>query len=479
MKMKRRNREGAALLVVVISMIAAGLIGAALLSMATSARYERVTFGITNRAYYLAESGAAYVRARMMSDTNYPPRDYRHAPITNTMANGDQFIVTAMRTNIYLVTTNGGVTNVSMSMHTFATSVGIADPGTALEARQQIFFDIVSRGISSEDLDDLEESLVLFEGDAGKPDYNDEMWNEDGFSKVEVKDTGPSQGIALVPKVDKGNMEGRLALNWQDKPGLSSAMMSIYEAKDNLLGYDMQVKLAYFPNVPSTHLMLGLSFRLHENTEKCYGLSFFRSDATTSDKNLAKDAPWVLNLDANLAALRGTNFHLILWFRANADAPIELINSRPMPSNFMYLNKGAYEMKYYNTMLVKLREEYTDSNKTGRVNKISAYLATTNTYPVWPNYYSTNAIWQENTTVFPPGSAPVLWSGVPIPPATGNTVTNNDSRITSEGFATNQNAEFGVHLFYDRNSNNENFFRDLSIRFDVEGIPYSGTQIQW
>lgn len=456
---KQQRCEGAALMVALIAMIGAALVGAALLSTSTGARLERVRFGMNNRAYYLAESGAAYVRAQRVMVTNALPSG------TYSLENGDQFMV---------------VTWTNTDGHVIIRSTGIANPGTSLEARRQVHFDLAESGLLEVQVAAMQQELVLFEGSEGKPDYKEEMWDESGFSKVEVKDTGPSQGIALVPKVDKDDMYGRLALNWQDKPTLSNTMMTVYRAGDNLLGYDMQVKLAYFPNVPSTHLMMGLSFRLHADTEETYGLSFFRSDAATSDKDLEKNAPWVLKLDAPFRALRGTNFHMALWYRASAEAAIQLINARPVPVEFLYLFNGSYELSYYNTLLLQLREKYTDETKTARVNQVVAYLASTNTYPVWPNYNSTNALWQENATCFPPStSAPLQWSGSPLSPATGDTITNIDARVTSEGFATNQNAEFGVHLFYDRNSNNENFFRDLAIRFDLEGVNYGGSQIQW
>ena len=45
------SKNGAALVVVVLSMIAAGLVGTAILSKTASSRYERIQFGLANRAY--------------------------------------------------------------------------------------------------------------------------------------------------------------------------------------------------------------------------------------------------------------------------------------------------------------------------------------------------------------------------------------------------------------------------------------------
>ena len=196
MSARENRRNGAVLVVVVLSMIAAAVVGAAILAKATSARYERVQFGIANKAYYLAESGAAYVCARAAAEIYYPPFA-GHPPITNVLANGDWFIVTAYRTNVMTVTTNAGVTNVASALHNIGTSIGVAHPGTALEARRQIHFDMLVSGKMIDDFPGDEGSLMT--GDPAKPDYHDDMFAETGASKVEIKDTGPSQGIAVPP----------------------------------------------------------------------------------------------------------------------------------------------------------------------------------------------------------------------------------------------------------------------------------------
>ncbi|HPT16384.1 MAG TPA: hypothetical protein PK388_03795, partial [Kiritimatiellia bacterium] len=130
MSAREYRRNGAVLVVVVLSMVAAGIVGAAILAKATSARYERVQFGVANKAYYLAESGAAYVCARAAAEIYYPPMNTSHPPYTNVLANGDWFIVTAYRTNVLTVTTNAGVTNFASALHNIGTSIGVAHPGT-------------------------------------------------------------------------------------------------------------------------------------------------------------------------------------------------------------------------------------------------------------------------------------------------------------------------------------------------------------
>lgn len=477
MKATHASREsGATLLIAVISLMAAATVGAGILAVATSSRHERVTLGITNRAYYLAESGAAYVRARSEQELDYPPFE-GHAPLTNTFPNGDQFIVSAYRTNVLVTTTNpAGEVVVTPSLHTIATSVGLANPGTALSSRQQIQFDML---VSGKSLDAFNTGVILFEGDFKSPDYRDELFTETGMSKVEVKDTGPSRGIAITPKLDNATGEGLMTLDWRNQSTLSNLLLYAYRAKDDLLSYAIQVKLAYFPNVPSSHFMMGLSFRLREDTGATYGLSFFRSQTNDLDK-VEKNAPWVNLLDDRFNLLCGTNFYLVLWHRASAGAEITLINSRKLPETFLQVDGDEVELAYNNTLLLQLDERYTDAARTNRENHIVAYLATTNHYAAWPNYAATNALWQGDDTAFPASNyAPVTWDQSPYAPATGNMITNTDHRITSAGFAIDQPAEIGLHLFYDRNSANETFLRDLAIDLGSIGSEFGGTQIQW
>jgi len=468
MNTRHPSQSGSALVVVVLSMLAAGLLGTAILAMATSSRYERVQYSIANRAYYLAESGASYVRARAQMDPAYPPLG-GHPPVTNTLANGDQFVVSAFLTNITVSTVENGVTTTVSALHILARSIGIANPGSAIEARRQIYFDMLKSGL---DLTPFQTNLTFFSGNPAKPDVNTDMLNVEGFSKLEVKDTGPAQGIALAPKVDKVDGEGHISFNWSSKPSLASLLLAAYGSQNQLLSYDVQIKMGYFPNVPSTHYMMGLSFRLHEDTGQTYGLSFFHSETNESDDDLETDAPWVLDLDANFNSLRGTNTHLVLWSRDAEGSTLRLINHRRLPESFLYLEKGTWELAYYSTLLLQLDEVYTDASGTNRENRMTVYLVTTNSSPVWPSYDPTNAVWQETAAWFPPSDmAPVIWNN--------GVITNTDSRITSAGFADNPNAEFGIHLFYDRNSANENFFRDYAIRLDSTGSPYGGTEIQW
>ncbi len=126
---------------------------------------------------------------------------------------------------------------------------------------------------------------------------------------------------------------------------------------------------------------------------------------------------------------------MVLWYRSAPGATLHLINSHRLPTGYLYLDKGDYELGYYHTLLLQLDEVYVDASRSNRENRIVAYLATTNQNPIWPNYHTTNAVWQENAANFP---APIAWDQNPYSPATGNATTSIDVRITVRRFPLRQ-----------------------------------------
>ncbi len=468
MKAHPQRKTGAALVVVVLSMVAAGLVGTAILAMATSSRYERVQFGITNRAYYLAESGAAYVRARREIDPFYFP-----SIETNLMANGDRFVVSAYPVS-FVVTNADGTTY--EAWHVVGDSIGVAHPNTTFESVQQIHFDMHETGY-------VPSASELF---SDENSFNFDLWNLDNIdaTDVHIKDTGPSEGPAVNLVVDRPEFAGQITLDWvnnTDIVDLGRAWATHGGTGAGRLSYDLQLKVQTFENVPSLHYMMGLSFRLRDGGES-YGLSFFRSMTNDGAKAIA-DAdrpPWANRIDADFQALRGTNSYVVLWYRANTNAPIRLITSRQIRvSDHLYetdLYDGVYEITNYCTLLLQLDEVYTDGSHTNRANHIVAYVEPPSVNPKWPNFSATNAVWQENPTNYP---APITWDQLPISPATGTLTNVVDARITSRNFDVLQPPEIGLHIFYDRGGANETFFKDFAIRLEGFSSPHGGTQIQW
>lgn len=466
----QRNDRGAALVVVVLSMIAAGLVGTAILAMATSSRYERVQYGITNQAYYLAESGAAYVRARRESNIFYFPHFE-----TNVLANSNLFVVTA--DPVSFIYTNAAGT-VYEAWHVVGHSTGIARPGQTFESVQRVYFDMHEKGFAPS-------TGELFSDETR---FNFDLWDLHNIdpSDIRVFDTGPSDGPAVNLVVDRPDFEGQISLNWTANKDVVD-MASAWETHGGLgagrLSYDAQLKLQTFENVPSLHYMMGISFRLRSNGEH-YGLSFFRSMTNDGQKAIA-DAnrpPWArdANMDENFQVLRGTNSYAVLWYRANSSAPLRLINSRRLlPEDDLFetdLYDGVYEITNYCTLLLQLDEVYTDGSYTNRENHIVAYMEPPSVNPVWPTFSATNAVWQENATHY---LQPITWDQNSYSPASGTHTNVVDSRITSRDFGTLEPPEIGLHIFYDRNAANETFFRDFALRLEGFSSPHGGTEIQW
>jgi len=447
-------KSGSILIVVLFSLLAAGLIGVAALRVSTSSRYERVGYSMSNRAHYLAESGASYVRSRRQLDKTFLPI----TPMTLTLDNQDQFTVVASLTNrIDDATTN-------LHQHLLVTSVGIVNPGSALEARKQLHFDISERGLDTNALP------ITFIDDKGK--FNEDLWDLDGVV-ARVMSTGPSGDD---PALQLQGEEGQMNLAWQDKPSLD--LVQVWSYYGGLLSYDMQAKTQPFDtgdqSAYSEHYMLGLSFRVNTNNGSCYGLSFFRS----LNKKPSPGIKWPVQLPAEFQALRGTNIHVVLWHRPSDIGSVTnyvLIKSRRLaPSDGLLVwrqlnpsQPGSWELRDYATLLLELKEKYA-SGSTNRENHISVYTQNPDVYPRWADGDPVHAEWQENTNKFP---HKLTWDS-------GESEVV-DSRSTSAGFGTIKPNEVAIHVFYDMPGASKQFFDDFALRVPFTGNPYGGTQIQY
>ena len=114
----RSKKRGIALVAVCLSMIAAGVLGVALLSSITTARHQRLDFDTGTRAFYAAESGRSYAYSRKAANPYYIPVG------TFLLESGEQFMLSSV-----LVDTN-----------LLVTSTGIANPNTDRESRQSVTF---------------------------------------------------------------------------------------------------------------------------------------------------------------------------------------------------------------------------------------------------------------------------------------------------------------------------------------------------
>ncbi len=473
MKKNLQPKSGAAVVVVVLSMIAAGLVGTAILSKATSSRYERVQYGISRRAYYLAESGAAYVRARAYVEDYYPPPNIFHAPLINTFANGDQFIVRAYQTNIKVATVVAGVTNFASAPHIIAESTGVANPGTKLEARRQIYFDIQRR---------VDPRILDLGFDNNADGEVDEEWQftpeGEGSTGTPRISTPPEGGDAL----EMSSWMGNFGFHWSSNPDLD--LVRAWSNNNRFMSYDVQAKLSSAKHdgdsrspVFNSVFLNGIGFRVQADNLSSYGVSFYRFNP-----NYDRYAPWTNDLDRNTFlntnVLYNTNIYLTLWSRvypgkrtiiAYKKLPLSMLDRSPYYRTVNGSRRYEYDLKPFSTILVSLWETNSPAGTTNRVNKITVYMQSTNLYPRWPDglrNYSYSK-WPADTNVFP---APVVWDS----PAGRTVVTNN--LFTSAKFNILKPPEINLHV-YDYATK---FFDDFVMR--VEGFlsPASmGSQVQY
>ncbi len=115
---RRKNRSGVALVLVSVSMLAVGVLGAALLAASSAARHQRLYFDVGNRAQYAAESGRSYAYSRRAGNIYYVPVG------TFLLDSGDQFTLSSVKVDTNLV----------------VTSTGVAHAGTNRESRQSLTF---------------------------------------------------------------------------------------------------------------------------------------------------------------------------------------------------------------------------------------------------------------------------------------------------------------------------------------------------
>ncbi len=427
---KNLKSGGSLMIPLIVALLAAGLLGSALLSMATSARYHRVHASTAARSYYLAESGGAYVRSVRLEDPTLMPAG------TFTLNSGDQFMVFTYRDDDRII----------------VRSTGIANPGTNLEARRRLHF-VVSESPEGDVMP------VGFDYD-NDGQFDDHAWTTVGVDP-EIRSTGPSGGQAAL---DLKGEEGQIYLNWGSIPELNLAQ--VWALKGGLLSYDVQVKIKPFDTGQQTayskHYMLGITFRLQNDINRSYGLSYFRSLAGT---NPGHTPAWVRSLPASFQDLRGTNVFLVLWYRDGGIGTFELIDSRQLTPDdpVIEVRNNNPELRDYSTLLLQLKEQFATDGR--RENLVSAFLQGPSNYPLWES--REDMVWQDDETVFP---GPTLWES-------GQTELR-DNRLTSEEFDLREPPEIGIHIFYDLLGANLKFFDDFAIRVEGYGLTV-GSQIQY
>jgi hypothetical protein len=406
-KQERRDpREGALIVAIIIALVAATFLGTAIVSMATSARFQRLHAGMMNRALYLAESGVEYVLADL---TRRLENEISPMPTQGVyeLSNGDQFIVGVAFTN-----EQGIVVPIT----------GVANPGSRfLQSRFRTIFELTR----------------VEEAGGGR--------GTDLPPGGRMKTTGPS---GRIPALNPQGYEVSLPYDWKSDPELD--FVRDWQCTDELLAYDVQVKVNPYERGSgfSQHYLLGISFR-HYSHNKTYGLSFFRS---LTDTPPGQTPSWVGQLPASFQNLRGTNVYLVLWSRNGGIGTMDLINHRILTPDdgVVDFHNGYHQIRPYSTLLVDLTER-SNATTGARENHIIAYIQSTNVYAA--GVAPEDMTWPPDQVVFP---NPVVWQN--------GATTVIDNRLTSQGFDDDEPPEIGIHSYYDQAGANKVFFVDFAFR---------------
>lgn len=386
------SSTGSVLIALVVTLAMFAILASAVVSLTATSAYEHLLANNSHGAFLLAKSGRALY-----------PDSTPDAVTTFTLTSGDT--ITIDRT-----TTPPLVT-------------GKVDPGAPFEAVRTYTIDLVSDII--EDFEDIQ-----FDSD-GNSDLDDTWTTLDG--EASIKTTGPSDGD---PAVTMKGEEVSMGVFWQDKPWLD--LEAVWSASGNLLSYEMQVKLKVVPTGSSgKHYMVGLSFRLREDTDSLYGVSFFRSDSSDTPPDWLAQA---VGFDSSGADIIDDSVHLVLWKRING-GPVTLIDYRTMEAGDGVLD--GTELKAWSTILLRVEEDFSGPGGT-RQNHISAFVQGTDVYP-----RNSAVDWTHSTF------NSVTWSD------DGDT-TVTDASITTDGFESRP-SEMGVHTFYDSSGSNQQMMDDFGV----------------
>jgi len=384
--------DGSILVALVVTLGMFAILASAVVSLMTTSTYEHLLANSSHRAFLLAKSGLALY-----------PDSTPDAVTVFTLADGETISIDRT-TTLPLVT-------------------GKVDVGTPFQAVRTYTIDLIS-----DIIDDFEDIQFDSDGDGGLDDTWTTLEGE-----ASIKSTGPTDGEQAV--VTKGE-EVSMGISWQDKPWLD--LEAVWNANGNLLSYEMQVKLKVLPTGNSgKHYMVGLSFRLREDTDSLYGVSFFRSLTNDSPPTWLSQA---VGFDSSGSDIIDDSVHLVLWKRING-GPVTLIDYKTMGVGDGVLD--GTELKAWSTILLRVEEDFSGPGGT-RQNHISAFVQGTDAYPRngaidWTHSTFNSVTWNDD----------------------GDT-TVTDASITTDGFESRP-SEMGVHTFYDSSGSNQQMMDDFGL----------------
>nr|MBF0222595.1 hypothetical protein [Desulfobulbaceae bacterium] len=404
--------KGSVLIGVIIAVTVAAGLGTAMHSMTSTSIFTQFGSMDATRAYLLAESGGQYAIKRIaeidssdVTARNDLVTELTTAPFTLTAAGQFSLGASYSQTPGFhkYVLTSVGAPN-SASSQTITYSIRLAD-------------------------------MAGFEPPFDEAPDNDEALNPDNWNVVgDVKLDADDEELEL----NDGNADTQISFNWTDPDTSLPDLAEIWEAYNNLLTYEVQIKIKLGDD---DDVLAGISFRLNTSgdtditNDAFYGLSYL----WCKDGN---DLPGFCGTDSDTT-------YIVLWKQAS-DGTQTVISRKEASSVDSDLVDNDGELEKWSTLIVRVQEQINPDTDV-RENLIYAYVAERDTYAQGTMHWDYN----DFTVVSWDTCATDCSSG-------GDCSCVADTTYTTEDFSTYTPDEIGIHTF----GNEEAEVWDMVIRFD-------------
>ena len=255
------NQKGVVLITLIIAMTTAVVLGTGMFMMGTTSLFSELNFNSFNRAYYLAESGLRIGKDLPTtggSGTNFTLNNSTDTINVRVISDGSQII-----------------------------STGIANPGTALEARHRIFYSPINPNNAPEHntpvVNTTFTDLSALDTSGAGSHVNIQAYIATGGTHVYW---AAFSDVALTTNCDTDPEQSACCMGYLVVPiasNLSDSLRGVWNTYGRV-SYGVQVKVGWELSVATA--VSGISFRWHESPDypgkyQGYGLSFMRFSSQT------------------------------------------------------------------------------------------------------------------------------------------------------------------------------------------------------
>ncbi len=442
-RIQKISQRGAALITLIVSLVIMALAVGWMLSFSTTSSYGELLANRQLQAYYIAETGVNYARAKFSSNPIYYTGGPFNTPTgtTFTLSNGQFTVRTYDKPS-------------DPTKRLIIESTGVVQSGW-LTARQLVIRDIAKAAVSGSTM--IGEDPIAFNAVDPAAEALDPVWTP-VTETVTVSDTGELEF--------QGN-ESAIVLN-----PAAIDLSTAWETNGGLLSYFLQVKIDITKLAPGKYYMMGLSFRIHPHvpgsqTMDSYGLSFYRFKGEACNFDWCTSAGFTAGIRNDTGHLphNGTIF-AVLWKKDNgvytllASAPV--IDASYGIASYI---TNDWVLTQWASLFVRVNEKFDAGTSGPTHNYITAYVQSPSLYPDGTINWNFNNLKK------------ITWAYI-NPVAAGSTSTEiKDNAFPSSGYPCIDSAcppEFGVHGFYDSTGSGTQLFDDFGTI--IQGIGGGGVQ---